>query len=235
MGQVISSKAAADDIFADIKTTQVNAAARGGKWQELSDQRLTPVSAVVGNLLLRIAAAENDLLPLRAAVDAQDIHSDKFIGQLSDEIWNDIGRPAYDPTYDCVFPGGIAYYTGGADEEQPDRMDLLADLLEMNLISKLDPAKVTDMVQRLRAETETYRQTIAAFAKPSKRLQQTQRAKTAVAQCARMELAHLKRLYKAAGFSEADIHTVIPDHPRTKKAAAVQPTQVQVQQQQNLD
>jgi hypothetical protein len=49
------------------------------------------------------------------------------------------------------------------------------------------------------------------------RLRQLQRAKTAVAQSARMQLAQLKRIYKAEGFSEADIHSVIPDRPRSTK------------------
>jgi len=37
-----------------------------------------------------------------------------------------------------------------------------------------------------------------------------------------MQLAQLKRAYKAEGFSEADIHSVIPDRPRSTKK--VEPT-----------
>ena len=39
---------------------------------------------------------------------------------------------------------------------------------------------------------------------------------------ARMQLAQLKRAYKAEGFSEADVHSVIPDRPRSTKK--VEPT-----------
>jgi hypothetical protein len=220
MGEVIGSKAAADDIFADIETTFARAAARGGKWKEIAELRLSAVRGVVAALQARLGAAETEFLPLKAAIDAHDKHSDQVIGKLSDEIWNAIGRPAFDPTFDVVFPGGIAHYTEGANEEQPDRMELLAELLEMRLIGKLDPAFLTTAVQLVREEATSYRKVVEAAAQPRLKVQQLQRAKTAVAQSARMELAHLKRLYKAEGFSEADIHGVIPDRPRPRKAAA---------------
>ena len=224
MGEVISNKAAADDIFADVETTHARAVARGGKWHQIEEDRLGSLLTVIANLESRLASAQAAVLPLKAAVEAQDKHADQFIGKLSDDIWNAIGRPAFDPTFDVVFPGGIAHYTTGANEDQPDRMDLLANLLEMNLISKLDASTTTDMVKAVREEAVAYRRVVDAFAQPRIELQQLQRAKTAIAHSAQMELAHLKRLYKAAGFSEADIHSVIPDRPRPKKPPVTPPS-----------
>jgi hypothetical protein len=48
-----------------------------------------------------------------------------------------------------------------------------------------------------------------------------ERALTAVAHSGQIALAHLKRLYRTEGFSEAEIHTVIPDRPRKKAAAKI--------------
>jgi hypothetical protein len=48
-------------------------------------------------------------------------------------------------------------------------------------------------------------------------VRQLGRVKTALARVAQMQLANLKRVYKAQGFSEADIHAVIPDHPKPKR------------------
>jgi hypothetical protein len=42
-----------------------------------------------------------------------------------------------------------------------------------------------------------------------------------------MELARLKRRYLAEGFTEADIHKVIPDRPRAKPAKAADPAKKQ--------
>jgi len=224
MGQVISASASADDIFADIETTYVRATARGGVWQTLATQRLGNVREVIGNVQSRLSTAQAEAAPLAATVAAQDQHADRLIGQVADTIWNAIDRPAFDPTYDVVFPGGIAHYTDGTNEGQPDRMALLGDLLEMNMITKLDPTLLASLVQQVRSETDAYRKVVEAAAKPMARVQQLQRARTAVAHAARMELGHLKRLYKAEGFSEADIHTVIPDRPRATKKPEATPT-----------
>jgi hypothetical protein len=64
-------------------------------------------------------------------------------------VWNEIGRPAFDPTYDVVFPSGITYCTGGPNADQPDRMELLAQLLEMNIITRLSEGDAKDMAGRL--------------------------------------------------------------------------------------
>jgi len=222
MGQVINSSAAAEDIIADVQTTYARAKARGGLWQTQAEQRLTDILAVIASLESRLDATEAQLVPLTAAVVAQDVHADRLIGQVSDTIWNAIGRPAFDPSYDVVFPGGIACYTDGTNESQPDRMDLLAELLDLKIIAKLDPALRASVAQQVRDESAAYRKLIESYAPASLRLRQLQRAKTAIAQSARMQLAQLKRIYKAEGFSEADIHSVIPDRPRSSKK--VEPT-----------
>jgi hypothetical protein len=143
---------------------------------------------------------------------------------ISDEVWNAIDRPAFDPTYDVVFPNGISYYTGGPDAEQPDRMDLLAQLLEMNVIKRLTPEQCKAFARRIRDEAAAYRKVLGQLAGPRARVQMFERATTALAQSAQMALAQLKRLYRAEGFSEAEIHTVIPDRPRKKSSSATPPS-----------
>lgn len=76
------------------------------------------------------------------------------------------------------------------------------------------------MAARLREPAAVYRQVLAPAAAPRARLQMFDRARTALAHSAQIALAALKRLYRAEGFSEAEIHTVIPDRPRKKAAAA---------------
>jgi hypothetical protein len=223
MGDVIPKTAAAETIMADVETTLSRATARGGKWADLANKMVR--NAI--NLYITIGAerqkAEAELRSLVAAVDAQDDLADRLIAQISDDVWNKIGRPAFDPTYDVVFPNGISYYTGGPDAEQPERMELLAQLLEMNIITRLSQEEAKSMAARLREVTASYRQVLAPLAAPRARLQMFERAVTALAHSAQIALAHLKRLYRAEGFSEAEIHTVIPDHPRKKPSATPRP------------
>ena len=43
------------------------------------------------------------------------------------------------------------------------------------------------------------------------------RVRTALAKVVHSDLSNLKRVYKVEGFSEAEIHAVIPDRPVKKK------------------
>jgi len=224
MGDLIQRTAGAETIMQDVATTHSRAEARGGKWSELSEKTIANPLKLNDTLTEQRREAEAELRPLISALDAQDDHADKLIGQVSDEVWNAIGRPAFDPTYDVVFPNGISYYTGGPDAEQPDRMDLLAHLLEMNMIKRLTPEQCTSFAQRVRDEATAYRKVLVQVAGPRARVQMFDRAATALAHSAQMALSQLKRLYRAEGFSEAEIHTVIPDRPRKKASSATPPS-----------
>jgi hypothetical protein len=220
MGDLVTKKAAAETIMGDVDTTLTRARARGGKWGELAEKHLPNAVRLHGLAGAEREKAQGELRALVAALEAQDDVADKLIAQISDDVWNKIGRPAFDPTYDVVFPSGISYYTGGPDAEQPERMELLAQLLEMSIIARLSEADAKDMAGRLRAAAEDYRKALAPTAGPRARVQMFDRALTAVAHSGQIALSHLKRLYRAEGFSEAEIHTVIPDRPR-KRAGKV--------------
>jgi hypothetical protein len=224
MGDLVLKTAAAETIMGDVATTYSRAQARGGKWAELAEKMLGNQLKLAATLADQRRAADAELRPMLAALDAQDDHADKLIGQISDEVWNAIDRPAFDPTYDVVFPNGISYYTGGPDAEQPDRMDLLAQLIEMNMIKRLTPDQCKSFAQRVRDESAAYRKVLSQVAAPRARVQMFDRATTALAQSSQMALSHLKRLYRAEGFTEAEIHTVIPDRPRKKASSTTPPS-----------
>lgn len=111
MGEVIRKNAAVGDIFADVRSTLINAAAKGGEWKDLADAQL-------GSLLAQ-------------AVEAQQA--------------------------------------------------------------------------------------------PESRVHQLEQVRKALARTAQTALQGLKRRYKAASLSEADIHTVIPDRPRPAASAKAVP------------
>src|SRR5262245_38300716 len=136
MGEVIRKDAAADDILRDVKTTIANARAKKGVYQTLCEQRLTAVGALIDVVQGRLEQAYKEAAPFLPAINAQDDLADNLIGEISDIIYNAAGRPAFDPILSIIFPGGITYYTDGSDEEQPERMDLLAELLSTNLHPK---------------------------------------------------------------------------------------------------
>lgn len=213
MGDVIRRTAAADDILNDVRTTYAKAMARTGAWRTIAETRLGPMIAIVDQVEGRLATATTAYLPLKAALDAFDDQADAFLGRISDNIWNDVGRPAQDASLSLLFPGGLGYYTDGPDQEQPARMELLAELLEAHLHPQLPVEQADRYAAEIRAMAAEYEKVATSAATAQRRKELLERIKTAIARAAQMELVNVKRRYKAEGFSEADIHTVIPDRP----------------------
>jgi hypothetical protein len=213
MGVVIRKTAAVEDIYRDVRTTLANSTARGGLWQELAAARLDAIMQLIDANTERLKEATAEYLPLKAAVEARDDEADSLLGKISDMIWNEVGRPASDPLLATLFPGGIRYYTEGNTEEQPHRMELLAILLESGTHPKVSADSVTQFAKELRDSALAFQSAIDALSAPAARVRQLAQVQRALATTAQAELAALKRRYKAENFSEADIHTVIPDRP----------------------
>jgi hypothetical protein len=192
----------------------VRARAKGESWQELAEGQIAQVVTLIEENRLRRAAAESQLTARQAVADAAAIHASLLLGKVSDDIWNAVGRPRNDSALSVMFPGGIAYYTDTTVDDQPHRMDLLISLLESRVHPKLDPAVAKVQADMVRQEAATLRaaQEPARAARAEVRL--SSRIATSLSQSGQMALANLKRRYKAAGFSEPEIHTVIPDRPR---------------------
>jgi hypothetical protein len=219
MGEVIRKGSAAPDVLADVATTLHNARAKGGVWASAAEEKLGAVEHLSGLVTSRLADADKALKPLTAALAVEDDRADDLIGAVSDDLWNAVGRPAADPVLSIIFPGGIAYYTEGRDDEQPDRMELLAEFLGAGLHPKLDRKAGTAHAKSVREAADAYRKRVDATRKPAARVKLLNAMQTAVGRYAHTELANLKRRYKSEGFSESDIHAVIPDRPRPSPAA----------------
>jgi len=213
MGNVIRKDASIDSIIADVKTTRMNADAMGGAWQTIANDKIGPVATLIENIEGQIAAARKTALPLAATLEAANKKADLLLGKVSDDIWNAVGRPAADPALSLLFPEGYAYYAEGSTAEQPDRMELLAKLLESGVHPKLDAAKAAAAAGEVRAEAVALTAALDNARVPCATLALLERMRSALARSAQMELVGLKRMYKAKGFRETEIHAVIPDRP----------------------
>jgi len=224
LGSVIRKDAAVEDILADCKTTMANAQAKGGVWKDRAEERILPVLTLFQSVEGQLTFAEQVAVPLLAAVRVKDAEADAVLGKVSDDVWNLVGRPAADPALSVLFPGGIAYYADGDTGGQPDRMAVLAQLLVAGIHPKLPTDTAAAAAAEVTASAETLRTAVDAARQPAAKLAALQRIRTSMARVAQIELTNLKRAYKAAGYSEADIHEVIPDRPvKTAKAAPKAP------------
>ena len=206
----------------DFRKTHDNAHARGGVAATVAGERLSPVLTIISSLNAQLEAAQAFAAPLLAALAAADRRADKTIGKVSDDIWNDLGRPATDAALDLLFPGGNAFYVDGDVNEQPDRMDLLVELLKSNVHPKLSAAVTQASIATIAAESVTLRAAVDVARPARAKLDLLDRVLMAVARSSAIEIANFKRMLKAHGFSEADAHTIIPDRSHAPgKTAAV--------------
>lgn len=220
MGEIIRRDASADDIIADAEETIRQAAAKGGVWNDLAGERLVPSVALLRRINSDLEMTALAVVKLEAQLDVFDGHADDFLAAKADEMWDLVGRPGFDPAYSLIWPGGASTYTDGSNEEQPDRMELLADLLDAGIHPKLDPAWGKAAAQEVRERVAAYRQRLEPVARGRTRVKLLSKAKVVLARAVQMELARLKRRYLSEGFTEPDVHQVIPDRPRAKASGA---------------
>ena len=223
MGEVTRKDSAADDIIADARTTLTKATARGGDWGTSAEGRLGVPLGLCATIEARIKAAKDAAAPALAALDAGNDAADDLIGRVSDDLWNIVGRPANDVALDIIFPGGIAYYAEGDVHEQPDRMDMLAELLSSGIHTRLPAARGAALAADVTASSAALRLLVDAARPLRARVDLAEKMRTAVARATQVALVGLKRAWKADGKSEADIHAIIPDRPKLKKAKPAKP------------
>jgi hypothetical protein len=226
MGTVIRKQAAVEDILADVRGSLARARAKAGAWQSIAEARLLPVVQLVDGVEAQRREADAAAAPARAARAAADQAADEAIGAVSDEVWNAVGRPQRDPAMAILFPEGIAHYTDGDVVEQPERMELLAQLLGAGVHPRLGKEVAQGCAERVRAAAATLRAAVDAARGPMARVELLGRTRVALARAGALELGRVKRLYKAEGFREAEIHEVIPNRPVAAPPAKEEPAPV---------
>lgn len=219
MGEVIRRGAAAEDVFADVRTTLTRASAKGGDWKTTAEARLNPILTLAAAVKTRRDTAAAAATVAQAALDTQDDAADALLGRVSDDVWNLVGRPAQDPFLDLLFPGGIAYYADGAISDQPEKMDLLAELLESNIHPRIEAPRAAALATEVRQASAALREKVEAARPLVARVALADKMNVAIARAGQIALAGLKRVWKAEGKTEVQIHEVIPDRPAPRKAA----------------
>lgn len=213
MGQVIRSTASGDDKINDMRTTKINADALGGVWKSTAEAKLGPTLALLDKVEDDLVKHSQIALPLIAVAAAEKKKSDLLLGRVYDDVWNALGRSASDPVLNVVFPGGFGWYTEGSSEDQPSRMELLASLLESEILTKLPSEMAKSLAKELRDGADVLRNTLNAARAARASMSLFENMRLALSRSGQIELAGLKRLYKAHGFTEAQIHQVIPHRP----------------------
>ena len=220
MGDIIRKDAAADSIFSDVRTTAAKAFVVGGTIATLAHERLGPLIEVIDSVIARSTEADEAARPLAIAVEVEDARQARFIGRVADDVRNAVGRPGpgTDAGLALLFPGGISAYTDGPKDEEPDRMERLAELLEAGVHVRLDRKVAKRLAKEVRQGAAEYRKVLEKARPVRGRAELLKKVRIAIARHSQGELSNLKRLFKSNGITEARIHEVIPDRSRASAA-----------------
>lgn len=226
MGEVIRRTGSVTDILSDTRETYTEGVAKGGEIKDIVVEEIGPIVTMADAVEADLKQAKADAEPREAALRVANDTADLDLGKIYDDTWNQLGRPAYDRALALVWPGGIGYYADGSTEEQPDRMELLAQLYERGFIARLSAADAQTYADRVRTSAIPLKAALDAARMPTAKVALFERLRTAVARSAQFELVSLKRTLKNKGYSEAVIHSIIPDRPAPppKKNGGTGPT-----------
>lgn len=214
MGNVISRNAGADRIIDAVVKTLNHAVARGGQIQTLAEGRLSALHSALVALDQQLSSAMSESDAAHAVLMARDNESDLEVGAVIDEIWNALGRPAQSIDYNLIVGSGKRAWTEGDPAKQPHLMSVLATNIRQTKHASLADKKEAWAVrieQRAAAQTQAATPVDAFDARVSTLKMQ----RRTLASSAQVELTRLKRDFKNAGLTEAQVHEVIPDMPST--------------------
>jgi hypothetical protein len=219
MGEIVLKKAPAEDILSDVGHTLTAAAtataAGAGDWSA-AESYLRPVYTVAAQVSTDLATAKSARTSASTTRDALDRGADKLIAAMYDRTYNALGRPGNgsDPLFLLLFPHGPSTYSAGPDDEQPQRMGLLVELLASRVHPRLDPLLADAFVAELNAVIPPLAAARDAVNSEGVRVGHLSTLRRALAQSAQVQLSRLKKHWRAEGRSEASIHEIIPDRPR---------------------
>jgi hypothetical protein len=216
VGEVIPKDGAVDDILTDLRATLDAATVRGAQLRADAERFLLQTTTLAEQVTRDLADQKRALVPLEQAVHARDARADDLLAASYDRIFNELGRPGRDPLLTLMFPGGFGGYTDVPDEEQPDLMDMLVELLLKGVHPGISSATVSEITAPITVAAAEYRTAVDALRAPRTRVKHLTRLRTTLARSGQVQLARLKRHWKAEGMSEADIHQMIPDRPSAR-------------------
>jgi hypothetical protein len=198
-----------DALIAEVRATLARCAAKGGLYKNVAEERLLPVISVVLTISAELRRARESATGVLAQVSASSRQSCARLAKVYEALWEAIGKPPFDAAMSLLFPGGAGYYAEGSVDERPDRMDLLAELLEAGVHSKVAPDRAKALAKEVRDAAQSLRDATNAARMPRARVKLLERSVLVVAESVRAELAGLRKRLSAEGASEAEIDEVL--------------------------
>lgn len=227
MGVVITKNAAIADILADLRTAVDKAASRGGVWSEEAQKVLANPAVRAFGADEALEQADEALRLERIALELAVRAADLGVANAHDALWNRLDRPKDHPELEVIIPSPLREFTSQPPGDKPQWLDAMAQMLEEGLLSEVPLQDCVDVATELRARSAALVTVLERWEKARKQRTLKNALRKGYVRAARIQLVHLKRIYKARGKSEADIHRVIPDRKKYRPKAAIEEAPVE--------
>lgn len=216
MGTVIGADAARDDIVSDTKKAVAAAQAKGGETASSASERLGPVIGLYEAQFAEAKANADKAVAARARRSEANRAADEVVVEVADDLFEAGGRRRNDPYLALVIPGGASPITDVAVDLQPIRMRVTARLLKSAKHPRIPQATLESAGQRLDDAAAALDQALIATRDDLVNDDVSDKVLTTLARVMRTELVALKRQWIGAGWSESEVHEIIPDRPAAK-------------------
>jgi hypothetical protein len=207
------------DIIDTIRASLANARGRGERWKAHVEEHLGGIEGLLDKLEAGRAAVKERIGQFQAEMAEQSRQADVFIEEMADDIWDRLGRPTNDPLYQVLFfPVEGQLLKEAPSEEQPDRMDLLADMIEAGVYAPLDTEGAKEFASEIRKRSSAYYIVADNLRRLWRKLKILDALEELIARTGHVQHSNLRRRLREAGFGEAEIREVVPDIGHSERA-----------------
>lgn len=190
-------------ILAEARAALLACAKRGGALKKAAEERLAPLLSLLAGVLAELAKARGAEAKGTAAVAVMSQRGAECIDRVFEALTDALGRPPFDAVMAILFPGGTGFYTAGSADEQADRMELAAQLLEAGVHPKVAPEAARALGKEARGAARALREAVDAARLPRARVRLLEEAVLVAAASAQAELAALGEQLEAEGRGES--------------------------------
>jgi len=218
MGEVLGQRRAVDAIVKTIEKTLTGGRARNDFVKGRVEDRLGRFEPLLDGAAAEEVAAERAAEQAAAVLGVATEGAYVLYARVRDEVFNALGRRRGDVLLATVFPEGVAALRERGPAAAVHTLALTSAQLRRVRHARLD-ARREEWAALLDGAAGALAPAVASFGAARAAALRARATRASLARAAWLELPALKRELRAAGLTEVQVHTVIPDAPRPRRAA----------------
>lgn len=213
-----SPESEANTLVMEIQSALSACRLKGGAFQRIAEERLVALLSLLSVTAGELKKARDAAAPLALNLNERHRRTAEGMSELYQMIRKAMGNPAVDVASALLFPGGTGFYTECAPNEQSDRIELLAQLLEAGMLARLPSEKAPHFAKQAREMAQSAREAADALRIPKARVSLLERSLALVNRGAKLELGNMQKRMLAEGISGEEVSALFSQKPKDRLA-----------------